>query len=156
MNRERLRAFVAVLKWTGMWIGDAVQHSQEKESDVQITLRTAKNGKRVSVPIHPEIEASLNVLGKQYGFYFWSGEGTVKSQVSCWERTFKRLSKIAKLRIFAHGFRHSLIVTLLSKGIPISEVAMIVGNSPRIIERYYNHHIKSRQDALDIAFKAAW
>ena len=156
MNRERLRAFVAVLKWTGMRIGDAVQLSREKVADGHITLRTTKNGKRVSVPIHPEIEAALTVIGKKERFYFWSGEGSVKSQVSCWERTFKRLSKIAKVRIFAHGFRHTLIVNLLSKGIPISEVAIIVGNSPRIIERHYNHHIQSRQDALDRAFTGTW
>jgi integrase len=156
MNREHLRAFVAVLKWTGMRIGDAVQLSQEKVAGGHITLYTTKNGKRVSVPIHPEIEVSLGILGRQHGFYFWSGEGTIKSQVSCWERTFKRLSKIAKLRVFAHGFRHTLIVNLLSKGIPISEVAIIVGNSPRIIERYYNHHIKSRQTAIDQMFMGTW
>lgn len=156
MNRERLRAFVAVLKWTGMRIGDAVQLSKDKVVDGHITLRTTKNNKRVAIPVHPEIAAALKTMGKIEQFFFWSGCGSVKSQVSCWERTFKRLSKIAKVRVFAHGFRHTLIVNLLSKGIPISEVAMIVGNSPRIIERHYNHHIKSRQDALDKAVMGTW
>jgi integrase len=154
MNRERLRAFVAVLRWTGMRIGDAVQLTRDKISNGHLTLRTTKNGKRVSIPIHPEMTKAIAKIDGY--FLFWSGHGTVKSQVSCWERTFKRLSKIAKIRVFAHGFRHTLIVELLSKGVPISEVAMIVGNTPRIIERHYNHHVQSRQDALDKALIGTW
>jgi integrase len=156
MNREPLRAFIAVLKWAGMRIGDAVQLSREKVPDGHITLRTSKNGKRVSVSIHPEIQAALTKIGDNQRFYFWSGSGSVKSQVSSSQRTFERLSKIAKVRVFAHGFRHSLNVNLLSKGIPTSEVAIIVRNSPRIIERHYNHHIQSRQNRIDSMFAGTW
>jgi len=45
---------------------------------------------------------------------------------------------------------------LLSKGIPVSEVAAILGNSPRFVEKYYSQWISSRQDALNEAVKATW
>ena len=154
MTRERLRAFVAVLRWTGMRIGDAVQLPENIGANIK--LRTTKNGKHVSVPTHPEIEGGVKKIKRGTQYLFWSGEGTVKSQVSCWERTFKKLSKIAEIHIHAHRWRHTFIVNLLTKGVPVSEVAALAGNSPRIIERHYNQWIQSRQDAIDKAFMGTW
>ena len=156
LNRERIKAFVEVLKWTGMRIGDAVRFSKDTVVDGQVILQTQKNGKRVSIPLHPEAKAALEIIDKGNHYYFWSGKGSIKSAVSGWSRTFIHLSKIADVRVTAHRWRHSLIVRLLSAGIPISEVAAIAGNSPRIIERHYNQFIKSRQDRLDLALKAIW
>jgi hypothetical protein len=45
---------------------------------------------------------------------------------------------------------------LLSKGVPVSEVAAILGNSPRIVEKHYSQWIQARQDAIEKAIKAAW
>lgn len=58
-TRERVRAFILTLRWTGMRIGDAIQLSRSKVAKGKITLRTEKNGKRVSVPMHPDLEAAL-------------------------------------------------------------------------------------------------
>lgn len=154
MTRERVRAFVSVLRWTGMRIGDAVQLPEGIGENIK--LRTTKNGKHVSVPTHPEIGLAVKKIKRGTQYLFWSGEGTVHSQVSCWERTFKKLSKIAGVHIYAHRWRHTFIVDLLTKGIPVSEVAALAGNSPRIIERHYNQWIQSRQDRLDQMFKGTW
>jgi hypothetical protein len=45
---------------------------------------------------------------------------------------------------------------LLSKGVPVSEVAAILGNSTRIVEKHYAQWIQARQDALEKAVKATW
>jgi hypothetical protein len=45
---------------------------------------------------------------------------------------------------------------LLSKGVPVSEVAAILGNSPAIVEKHYSQRIQSRQDRLNEAVKATW
>jgi integrase/recombinase XerD len=155
-NRLRLRAFISVLRWSGLRIGDVVQLDRAKLKDGHITLRTAKNGKRVMIPVHPEIENAIEEMKPQGEYFFWSGEGKPKSAVSDWQRTLLRLSKIAKIKITAHRFRHTLAVELLSKGISVSEVAAILGNTPRIVERSYSHWIAQRQDALNEAVKATW
>jgi hypothetical protein len=49
-----------------------------------------------------------------------------------------------------------IAVHLLSKGVPVSEVAAILGNSPRIVEKHYSQWIQARQDAIEKAIKAAW
>ena len=54
-NRDRVRTFVALLRYTGMRIGDAVHLKRSNIMDGQIVLRTEKNGKKVCIPMHPFI-----------------------------------------------------------------------------------------------------
>jgi integrase/recombinase XerD len=150
-NRERISAFVAVLRWTGLRIRDVVQLEQSAVADGFITLRTQKNGKPVKLPLHPEIE-----LPESGRYFFWSGEGNPKSCVGDWQRTLRRLSKISGVHIHAHRWRHTFATELLSKGVPVSEVAAILGNSPRIVEKHYSQWISARQDAINAAVKATW
>jgi hypothetical protein len=42
----------------------------------------------------------------------------------------------------------------LPKGLPISLVAAISGNSPRIVEKQYAQWIASRQEAINASIKA--
>jgi hypothetical protein len=45
---------------------------------------------------------------------------------------------------------------LLSKGVPVSEVAAILGNSLRILEKHYSQWIETRQKAVDEGVMRAW
>jgi hypothetical protein len=40
--------------------------------------------------------------------------------------------------------------------VPISEVAAILGNSPRIVEKNYSHSCQAKAEALDAAVKGRW
>ena len=57
------------------------------------------------------------------------------------------------MHIHPHRFRHTFATTLLSRGIPVSEVAAILGNSPRIIEKHYLQWIQVRQESINAAIK---
>ena len=155
-TRDRLRAFLLILRWTGMRIGDCVQLEESKIVDGQITIRTTKNGKRVSIPLHPEAREALEKIKNGNRFYFWSGEGTVKSAVSAWERTMKRLYRICGFRAHCHRYRHNFATELLAKGVPISEVAAILGNTAKMVEKVYGQWCKGRADALNELVKATW
>jgi integrase/recombinase XerD len=154
-TRERVRAFILTLRWTGMRIGDAIQLSRKKVSAGRITLRTEKNGKRVSVPMHPDLAQALKNI-ENGEFYFWSGIGKVSSGVSDWHRTIERLAKDLPFRVHAHRFRHTLAADLISAGTPIVQVASILGNTPSIVEKTYAQFIESRQRAIDEAVSAIW
>lgn len=155
-NRERLGAFVSVLRWTGLRIRDVVQLKWSRIVDGYITLRTRKNGKPVKLPVHPEVEEALGKLPAHTEYNFWWGEGNPKSCVGDWQRTLRRLDKLAGVHVHAHRFRHTFATDLLSKGVPVSEVAAILGNSPRIVEKHYSHWISTRQAAIDTAVRATW
>jgi integrase len=154
-TRERVRAFIAVLRWTGMRIGDAIQLSRDKVADKKITLRTQKNGVRVSVPMHPDLVSALKKI-ENGEFYFYSGACKVSSAVSDWHRTIERLGRDLPFKLTAHRFRHTFSVELLSRGVPVSEVAAILGNSPRVVEQTYSQFIVQRQKAIDRAVEMTW
>jgi integrase len=134
---------------------DAIQLSRGNVSDGKITLRTEKNGKRVSVPMHPELEAALKKIGNGK-CYFWSGSGKVSSAVSDWHRTIERLVRDLPFRAHSHRFRHSLAAELISLGTPIAQVAAILGNTPSIVEKVHAQFIDQRQKALDNAVRSVW
>jgi integrase/recombinase XerD len=154
-NRERINAFISVLRWTGLRIRDVVQLKRSAVDKKYITVRTHKNGKPVQLPVHPEVN---DALSKMHGgdYFFWSGEGNPKSCVGDWQRTLRRLGILAGVHIHAHRWRHTFATQLLSKGVPVSEVAAILGNSPRIVEKHYSQWISSRQTALEAAVKGTW
>jgi integrase/recombinase XerD len=154
-TRERVKAFIAVLRWSGMRIGDAVQLSREKIADGKLTLRTEKNGKRVSVPMHPELATALRNI-ENGRFYFWSGNGKVSSAVSDWHRTIERLGRDLPFKVHAHRFRHTLAAELISAGVAIAQVATILGNTPSIVEKTYAQFIEQRQKAIDEAMEMIW
>jgi integrase len=54
------------------------------------------------------------------------------------QRTLRRLSMLSGVNIHAHRYRHTFATQLLSKGVPVSEVAAILGNSARIVEKHYS------------------
>ncbi len=154
-NRERIRAFVSVLRWTGLRIRDVVQLKRSAVDEEFITVRTHKNGKPVQLPVHPEMLEALSMM-KGYEYFFWSGTGNPKSCVGDWQRTLRRLGVVAGVHIHAHRWRHTFATQLLSKGVPVSEVAAILGNSPRIIEKHYSQWIQARQDSLNAAVRETW
>lgn len=154
-NRDRINAFIAVLRWTGLRIRDVVQLKPSAIVGGFITVRTHKNGKPVQLPVHPDMEKALTEINVGE-YFFWSGEGNPKSCVGDWQRTLRRLGMIAGVHIHAHRWRHTFATQLLSKGVPVSEVAAILGNSPRIIEKHYSQWIQARQDSLNAAVRATF
>jgi integrase/recombinase XerD len=74
-NRERVRAFVLVLRYTGLRIGDVVTLQRDKVSNDAIYLRAAKNNQPVWLPLHPDVAKALEGLpAKANGpYYFWTG-----------------------------------------------------------------------------------
>ena len=69
---HRLRAFVLLLRWSGLRIGDAISLSRLRLSDDdKLLLYTAKSGSPVFVPLPPEVAAEIRSLPGDY--FFWSG-----------------------------------------------------------------------------------
>jgi len=155
-NRDRLKAFVAVLRWTGLRVRDVVQLKRSQVVGDRIILRTHKNRQPVQVVMHEEVKAGLESMKGSGEYFFWSGEGNAKSCVGDYQRSLRKLSELSGVHIHAHRFRHTFASQLLMKGVPVSEVAAILGNSPRIVEKHYSQWIQARQDALDVAVKATW
>ncbi|MCX6628150.1 MAG: hypothetical protein NTW28_11050 [Candidatus Solibacter sp.] len=90
-ERLRARATVLLLRYTALRIADVALLSKDRVQDGQINVRTIKTGQRVWLPVHPELQAALNILpaprGGDAGYFFWSGNGAKDSMARAAERT---------------------------------------------------------------------
>lgn len=167
-QRVRLRAMVWLLRWSGLAIRDAVclERSALTDDD-RLRLRRAKTGVDVMLPLQPQVALCLRRMVKNDNprYFFWSGNGLPKSAVADWQRALRRLFVIADLRhsdgtkkrAHPHMFRHTFSVEMLLKGVPVEDVARLLGHSSvRTTEKYYSSWIKARADRLEQAVMAAW
>ena len=90
-------------------------------------------------------------------YFFWSGNGLPKSAVADWQRSFRRLFKLAALenpdgsakRCFPHMLRDTFAVEMLLAGVPIDQVSMLLGHSSvKITEKHYSPWVKARQGSV--------
>lgn len=98
-------------------------------------------------------------------YFFWSGNGSPKSVVGNWQRSFRRLFKIANLRrddgslqrCHPHMLRDTFAVEMLLAGVPLEQVSILLGHkSVKITEKHYAPWVKARQEQLAANVRKAW
>jgi len=153
---ERMRAMVMLLRTTGLRISDAVSLPRERVNNGRLFLYTSKTGTPVWCPLPKDALAALNALPGEK-FFFWSGNGELKSAIEDWRRRFTAVARLAKVDdAHFHRFRHSFSATLLEKGVPVEMVATLLGNTPAVVVKHYSAFVESRQKAIEEAVQRIW
>ena len=158
-NARRLRALVLLLRYSGLRIGDAVSLPRARIAGAKLFLYTAKTGTPVWCPLHDSVIQALDVVrGSSEKYFFWSGQGQLKSAVGDWQRSFAKLFTLAKVSGgHPHRFRHTFAVELLLAGVPIERVSVLLGHSStRITEKHYSAWVRARQEQLEADVRRSW
>lgn len=158
-NRVRIKALVLLMRHSGLRIGDAVLLKRERIVNGKLFLRTQKTGTPVYLPLPPVVLSALKGIDKVHPeYFFWTGTGTPKSALSVWDRTLRRLFEIAEIENgHSHRFRDTFATTLLESGVPIEDVAILLGHQDvRITQKHYSPWVRSRQLRLEEHVKSAW
>ncbi len=150
-----MRAFVLTLQHTGLRISDAVQLSKELIKNGKLSILTKKKKVLVELPLPPVLLAALDEI-KTTQYYFWTGESKLSTVIGSKRRGLAKLLKRAAVSGNPHKFRHTLATTLLSNGTSPAIVAKILGNSEKVILKYYDHWIPSRQKQLEGEIQKTW
>ena len=105
---ERLLTLVHLLLESGLRLGDAVQLRRDSIVNGRLCLRTEKTGTSVCLPLSGGLLEELQMVNRtSIDYFFWSGRGKLKSCVGDWQRSLKRLFRLAGLpNGCAHRFRH--------------------------------------------------
>jgi site-specific recombinase XerD len=153
---SRLRVMILLLRSTGLRIADAVSLERDRVRDGRLFLYTSKTGTPVWCPLPAHVAAGLEALpGEKY--FFWSGNGALKSALEGWRQRLVALADLADVKgAHFHRFRHTFSVSLLQRGVPVETVATVLGNTPAIVSRHYSAFVESRQKALEEAIRGAW
>jgi site-specific recombinase XerD len=154
---DRLRAIILLVRSTGLRIADAVSLTRDRVREGRLFLYTSKTGTPVWCPLPPDVVEVLASEQPGQKYFFWSGNGTLKSALESWRRRLVALADQAGVKdAHFHRFRHTFSVNLLQRGVPVETVATVLGNTPAIVSRHYSAFVESRQKALEEAVKAAW
>lgn len=102
-RNQRLRILTLLMRWSGLAIRDAVTLERRRLNEHgELFLYRAKTGSPVYVPLPPDVAEALRNIppgpSPNPRYFFWSGNGSPKSVVGNWQRSFRRLFKIADLR----------------------------------------------------------
>jgi integrase len=158
-NAQRLRAFVLLLRYSGLRIGDAVQLSVNRLQGNKLLLHTEKTGVHVYCVLPDLVIQAVDAAPRSSDlYYFWTGKSTVRSAKGKWQRRLQRLLQIAAVKGgHAHRFRDTFAVELLLAGVTLDRVSVLLGhNSIRITERHYAPWTRSRQEQIEKDLNEAW
>jgi len=148
----RMRALIRLMLETGLRIGDAVQLQRSAISGGKLRLRTEKTGVDVCMPLPSSLIRELDAVdGTNPQYFFWSGHGKLKSCIGNWQRSLKRVFRLAGIpKGCAHRLRHSFARRYLDERIPPEQVAVLMGHSNQAITlKHYSHWVRDRQEQLE-------
>jgi integrase/recombinase XerD len=161
-----VRALVQLMRHSGLAIRDAVtiaRHEIQRDGKkklVRVTTARQKTGTHVSVPIRPDIADEILAIANGNEYLFWTGSGLETSAVTNWQHDLRALfrSAFGKDTAFTpHCLRDTAAVGWLTDGIPLVEVAKLLGHSSyKTTEKSYSPWVKERQDRLDSLVRATW
>jgi integrase len=158
-NARRIRAFVLLLRHSGLRIGDAVALERNRITGDKLFLYTAKTGTPVYVPLPDFVLTALEAVPKvSEQYFFWSGESNTESASGDWQRALKGVFKEADIPDgHAHRFRDTFAVGLLQVGVPMDRVSALLGHSSiKVTEKHYSPWVRARQEQLEADVRRTW
>ena len=179
---NQTRAFVLVMRYTGMSIGDTAKLAKADVHGNRVRTHRKKTGEDVFSKVPPFVIDALNAAPHDSDqYYFWTGNGLLHTRASKWGERLQKLFVLADVRsevverkqrsggklksepekvkiskATPHMFRHTLARDLLERGTPMEEIAELLGNSMKVVEKYYSKWDARRQARLERRLEDFW
>jgi integrase/recombinase XerD len=160
LSARRLLAFVLLLRYSGIRIGDATRFEITWINDDRISFETQKRHIYIRNKLPGEVLEILRTIPVKNGrYFFWTGQSSLHSAVGKWQRRLKILFTLAGVRNgHAHRFRDSYAFDMTHNGgMTLEELKQALGHkSTRTTEKYYSHWLEERQARLEHKQSRAW
>ncbi len=162
-ERLRARAMVLTLRHTALRISDVALLEKDRIRNGEIFLRTAKNGKPVKLPVHPDLQAALDLVptpraaSGECRYFFWSGNGSKRAMIRDATRTVSAVYAASGVQsACSHRFRHTMATEILELGGTFEEAADILGDSVAVVQKHYAKWSRLRQARITDLLARLW
>jgi len=152
---EDAKDFIYLSLYTGLRISDVATFDITKRlTGNDVFLRMHKTRQPLSTYIPTWLVNRLRDREKIHGALIFKAGVTLNAKQLCDIWRNKRLRVIFENsgpweeKPTPHRMRHTFVRILLEKGVPLSDVAELVGDTPEIVTKHYSRFVKTRQDRL--------
>ena len=146
------QALILLMRYSGLSIRDAVTLRRDAiDTQKILTLRRAKSGELVIVPLHSlAIEALEQIAQPNQAHFFWTANSQPETTAKYWRERLHLVAIKAGVENFTpHRLRHTFAVELLSAKVPMKDVSTLLGHrSVSTTERHYAQWNVSRRNRL--------
>jgi site-specific recombinase XerD len=160
---EDVKDFIYLAIYTGLRISDVVTFDVTKRLEGNdVFLRMHKTKRPLFTWIPDWLVERLHVRQKRHGALIFAAGVTQNAKQLCDIWRNKRLRKIFELAgpwetpPHPHKFRHTFVRILLEKGVPVPDIAELIGDSEQILRKHYAAWIPGRQDRLSRILQEAF
>jgi integrase len=158
---EDLKDFIWLMTYTGLRISDAGLFNMNRLKGNEVFLRAKKNGGEVFAFIPDWLRDRLNERAKRFGSRpFVVGQSDrLETVTDMWRRKIGKVFELAgefDETPTPHRFRHTFARILLQRGVPVADVADLLGDDEKTVREHYSRWVPERQARLTKILKDAF
>jgi integrase len=150
---EDVKDFVWVLTYTGLRISDVALFNMNRLRGNSVFLRAKKNGGDVFSVLPSWLKDRLDARAKKWGPRpFVIGQSDrLETVTDMWRRKINEACALAgafEETPTPHRFRHTFARILLQRGVPVADVADLLGDDEKTVREHYARWVPERQARL--------
>jgi integrase len=150
---EDVKDFIWLMVYTGLRISDASLFRIDRLKGNEVFLRAKKNGGDVHTFVPDWLRDRLQSRAKLYGprLFVVGRSDRLETVTDMWRRKIGKIFELAgsfEEPPTTHRFRHTFARILLQNGVPIADVAELMGDAEKTIKLHYSRWVREKQDRL--------
>jgi integrase len=158
---EDAKDCIWMLVYTGLRISDVALFNMNRLRGNELSLRAKKNGGDVFTCIPDWLRERLVRRAKEHGMrpFILGRSDRLETVTDGWRRRINKVFELAgKFEEIPtpHRFRHTFARILLQRGVPVADVADLLGDDEDTVRRHYSRWVPERQARLTNILKEAF
>jgi integrase len=158
---EDMKDFIWVMVYTGLRISDVGLFHMNRLKGNEVFLRAKKNGGEVFAYIPDWLSDRLNARAKRCGTrpFIVGQSDRLETVTDMWRRKIGKVFELAgdfEEPPTPHRFRHTFARILLQRGVPVADVADLLGDTEKTVREHYSRWVPERQARLTKILKDAF
>ena len=158
---EDVKDFIWVMVYTGLRISDVGLFHMNRLKGNEVFLRAKKNGGEVFAYVPDWLRDRLNARARRCGLrpFIVGHSDRLETVTDMWRRKIGKVFDLAgefDEPPTPHRFRHTFARILLQRGVPVADVADLLGDDEDTVREHYARWVPERQARLTKILKDAF
>lgn len=156
-----LKDLIWLMLYTGFRISDATLFSIKRLHRDQVFIRAKKNGGDVFAFVPDWLQERLRARASRFGErpFIVARSDRLETITNIWRRRIAKAFEAAgpfDEPPTPHRFRHTFARILLQRGVPVADVADLLGDDEKTVREHYARWVPERQERLTRILKDAF